>query len=267
MIRGVAGPSTFADYRAERNRAALARLDRVQLRAFPPPVVTHALAKRFIPASARLAVDSYWRAHPLRADRLARALASQTGAPPKWTWRLGKGRKDGLPVNFRQPPAPFRERKFSRGPGFCCVCGQPVYHFGWHRDLWDAGPNRRAAWHSACVSAWQLWTAPAGHGRMLRRLQDLRCAQTGGRLWKTAEIDHRARFASGEAVDVARDHLIEPHAGLFGRDDKRVLRGHDQLARLATSSTASASSAGTSSCKKWPASVRTTFASGRSRSA
>ena len=26
---------------------------------------------------------------------------------------------------------------------------------------------------------------------MLRRLQARRCAQTGGRLWKTAEIDHR----------------------------------------------------------------------------
>ena len=98
---------------------------------------------------------------------------------------------DGLPASFRQPPAPYREPQFSKGPGFCCVCGQPVYRFGWHRDLWDAGPNRRAAWHTACVVAWRLWNAPSDHDAVLRRLQARRCAQTGGRLWKTAEIDHR----------------------------------------------------------------------------
>jgi hypothetical protein len=66
-----------------------------------------------------------------------------------------------------------------------------VYRFGWHSDLWDAGINRQAAWHSACVAAWRLWNAPSDHDRLLRLLQARRCAQTGGRLWKTAEIDHR----------------------------------------------------------------------------
>jgi hypothetical protein len=41
------------------------------------------------------------------------------------------------------------------------------------------------------VVAWRLWRAPSDHDRALRRLQARRCAQTGGRLWKTAEIDHR----------------------------------------------------------------------------
>jgi len=136
----------------------------------------------------RLAVDGYSRAHPIRADRLARALAAMSGAPAGWTWRIGS---KGLPAGFRDPPAPFREPQFSRGPGHCCVCGQPVYRFGWHRDLWNAGPNRRAVWHTACVAAWRLWTAPSDHDRILRRLQVRRCAETGGRLWKTAEIDHR----------------------------------------------------------------------------
>ena len=36
-----------------------------------------------------------------------------------------------------------------------------------------------------------LWTAPSDHARVLKRLQQRRCAQTGGRLWKTAEVDHR----------------------------------------------------------------------------
>ena len=126
---------------------------------------------------------------PIRADRLSRALA----AHERRARRMDLARRigDGLPATFREPPAPYREPQFARGPGFCCVCGQPVYRFGWHRDLWDAGPNRRAEWHTACVVAWRLWNAPSDHDRLLRRLQARRCAQTGGRLWKTAEIDHR----------------------------------------------------------------------------
>jgi putative tryptophan/tyrosine transport system substrate-binding protein len=42
------------------------------------------------------------------------------------------------------------ERAYMRGPGFCCVCGQPVYRFGWHVDLWDTGANKNAVWHCAC---------------------------------------------------------------------------------------------------------------------
>jgi hypothetical protein len=171
------------------NRRALARLTRSMSAIFPKPVLIHALARRWIPPMPRLAVDAYWRAHPIRADRLARSLAALSGAPTGWTWRVGPG--DGLPATFRDPPAPYREPQFSKGPGFCCVCGQPVYRFGWHRDLWGAGVNGRAAWHTACVVAWRLWNAPSDHDRILRRLQARRCAQTGERLWKTAEIDHR----------------------------------------------------------------------------
>jgi hypothetical protein len=76
-------------------------------------------------------------------------------------------------------------------PGLCCVCGQPVYRLGWHKDLGDAGPNKNAVWHSACVVAWQFWNAPNGEAAFLRRLQGRRCGQTGGRLWKNAEVDHR----------------------------------------------------------------------------
>ena len=112
-------------------------------------------------ADPRIAIDGYWRAHPLRADRLARALAAESGAPSGWTWRLSTDRRDGLPATFRSPPAPYREAAFSRGPGYCCVCGQPVYRFGWHRDLWQRGPNRNAGWHTACVVAWRLWNAPS----------------------------------------------------------------------------------------------------------
>jgi hypothetical protein len=181
----------MAETIALQNARALQRLNKALPAIFPAPVLTHALARRFTPPMPRLAVDSYWRIHPLRADRLARALAARTGAPKGWTWRLASGRAKGLPANFRLPAAPYREKKYALGPGFCCVCGQPVFRFGWHADLWDEGPNRKAQWHNACVTAWRLWVAPSDFVRLLRRVQQRRCAQTGGRLWKTAEVDHR----------------------------------------------------------------------------
>lgn len=170
------------------NRRALARLTRALPEIFPKPVLTYALNRRWTPPMPRLAIDGYWRAHPIRAERLCRALARKSGSPEGWTWRIGGS---ALPASFRAPPAPYREPAFSKGPGFCCVCGQPVYRFGWHRDLWGAGPNARATWHTACVVAWRVWTSPTDHVRLLRKLQARRCQQTGGRLWRTAEIDHR----------------------------------------------------------------------------
>src|SRR6516162_1346737 len=130
------------------NESALARLTRALPDVFPPAILGRALARPFTPPTPRLAVDSYWRAHPLRADRLARALAARSGQPQGWTWQLGTA-KSGRPATLRIPPAPYREKAFSRGPGFCCVCGEPVYQFGWHVDLWGKGRNKRASWHGA----------------------------------------------------------------------------------------------------------------------
>jgi hypothetical protein len=180
---------TASEWRAEHNRQALERLNRALPAIFPAPVLIHAFARRFTPPMPRLAIDAYWRAHVVRADRLARALAGSSGTPSGWTWRIGP--EPGLPATFRAPPAPYREPAFSRGPGFCCVCGQPVYRFGWHADLWGRGPNQNAEWHAACVAAWRFWNAPSDHVRVLKRLQTRRCAETGGRLWKTAQVDHR----------------------------------------------------------------------------
>lgn len=182
----------MSEFRDAKNRQALARLKRALPAIFPAPVLTHALERSWTPAMPRRAIDSYWRAHPVRADRLARALAGRSGAPEGWTWRLlGSERRDGLPATFRIAPTPYRERAFALGPGFCCICGQPVYRLGWHRDLWQRGPNLNAVWHAACVVAWDLWNGPSDYVRALKRLQRRRCAATGARLWRTAEIDHR----------------------------------------------------------------------------
>src|SRR5467141_166734 len=178
-------------WRDERNQRALARLEKALPRIFPATVLRRALSRPFIPPMPRLAIDGYWRAHPLRADRLARALAARSGTPKGWTWRIKSPADGDLPASFRAPPAPYREKAFSRGPGFCCVCGQPVYRLGWHEDLWDRGPNQNAVWHTACVTAWRLWNAPSDYAKLIRRLQGRKCAETGGRLWKTSEVDHR----------------------------------------------------------------------------
>src|SRR5271165_1618132 len=103
----------MSQWRDERNRRALARLQKALPGIFPATVLARALSRRFIPPMPRLAIDGYWRAHPLRADRLARALAAKSGAPEGWTWRLGSDRESGLPATFRMPPAPYREAAFT----------------------------------------------------------------------------------------------------------------------------------------------------------
>jgi hypothetical protein len=91
------------------------------------------------------------------------------------------------------------------------VCGQPVYRLGWHVDLWGAGPNRNARWHAACVVAWQLWGAPSDHVALLKKRQARRCAQTGARLWRTAEVDHRVPL-----FRVWAEHRSLPWPALLG---------------------------------------------------
>jgi len=181
----------MSETRALQNQRALTRLQKALPADFPAPALIHALARRWTPPMPRLAVDSYWRAHPLRADRLARALAARSGAPKGWTWRIKSPADSDVPASFRAPPAPYREKAFGRGPGFCCVCGQPVYRLGWHEDLWDRGQNNNAVWHTACVTAWRLWNAPSDYAKLMRRLQGRKCATSGARLWKTSEVDHR----------------------------------------------------------------------------
>src|SRR3954471_11788974 len=161
----------LSEWRIEQNARSLARLTKALPTIFPAPVLQFALARRWTPSMPRRAVDLYWRAHPLRADRLARALAARSGAPNLWTWHLSSAPKDGLPATFRMAPTPYRERAFARGPGFCCICGQPVYRLGWHVDLWDRGPNQNAGWHGACVVAWDFWISPSDYAPLLRRLQ------------------------------------------------------------------------------------------------
>jgi hypothetical protein len=202
--------TTASQWREERNRRASARLASALPATFPPQVIEHAMGRPLIPALPRLAVDAYWRAHPLRADRLSRALAARSAAPDGWSRRLAS-EDGGRPAGFRSPPSPYREPQFRLGPGHCCVCGQAVYRFGWHADLWKRGPNRNAEWHACCVVAWRLWNAPSGELRLLKRLQGHRCAQSGKRLLRSCEVDHRVPL-----FEVWRKHRGRPWPELLG---------------------------------------------------
>jgi hypothetical protein len=73
--------SGWQELRAERNRRSLDRLNKALPPVFPRVVLTRALDRPFVPPTPRLAIESYWRAHPIRADRLARALAARSQAP------------------------------------------------------------------------------------------------------------------------------------------------------------------------------------------
>jgi hypothetical protein len=221
----------MSEWRAERNRRSLARLKRALPEVFPAPVFTRAMSRPFIPPTPRLAVDSYWRAHPIRADRLARWLAAQSGTPAGWQWSLQTKGRAGVPTTFRAPPAPYRETAFSRGPGHCCVCGQPVYRLGWHRDLWGSGPNPNAGWHACCVIAWRLWNAPSDFVQVLKRKQLRRCAQTGARLWKTAEVDHRLPLF--QVWDEHRDTAWPELLGFWGVPNLQVINREAHVAKCA----------------------------------
>jgi hypothetical protein len=144
---------------AQRNEKARARLMRNLPEVFPGAVLVHALSRPFLPATPRRTVDSYWRYHPIRADKLARALAALSDAPEGWVRRAGI-QKSGPLVSFRIPPTPFREPAYTKGPGHCCVCGQPIFRFGWHRDLWgDRRPNQNA--QSPGLKSKTSWAFPS----------------------------------------------------------------------------------------------------------
>lgn len=218
-------------WRDSRNEVSLARLRRALPGTFPAPALQHALARPLIPPTPRRAIEGYWRDHPLRADRLARALARSAGPPDGWTWRLDAA-PEGRRTTFRAPPAPFREAAFARGPGSCCVCGRPVFRFGWHRDLWaDGRPNARASWHSACVAAWKLWCDPATHVQALKRAQGRRCRETGKRLLRSAEVDHKVPL-----FRVWREHRDAPWPDLlafWGAPNLQVINRAAHLAKCA----------------------------------
>jgi hypothetical protein len=196
--------STWQAEKAERNQRSLARLRRALPIVFPPAVLARALDRPFIPPTPRLAIESYWRAHPLRAERLARALAARTGPPTGWTWRMSQNPQNRPTSNISRATSSVPRAGIQLRRRLLLCVRSTRLQARLAQGSWDTGPNKNAVWHCACVVAWQFWNAPNGETPVLRRLQGRRCGQTGGRLWKDAEVDHRVPL-----FRVWRDHRNE----------------------------------------------------------
>lgn len=149
--------------------------------SFPRFALTRAFAPPFVPPTPRLAIEAHWRAHPIRADRLARALAGRSQAPAGWTWRLGDCRS-GLPSTSPTLPAPFREHTHTLGSGFCCVSDRSTDSAG--TLIFGLPSQQEAVWHSTLV-----WSR-GGSGT--RRAAKSNCcgASKVGDVRRNAEVDH-----------------------------------------------------------------------------
>ena len=70
---------------------------------------------------------------------------------------------------------------------------------------------------------------------MLRRLQARRCAQSGGRLWKTAEIDHRVPLF--KVWQELRDRPWPELLGYWGLPNLQVINRDVHAAKCAVEAT------------------------------
>ena len=80
--------------------------------------------------------------------------------------------------------------------------------------------------------AWQFWNAPSAEAPLLRRAQARRCAQSGGRLWKNAEVDHRVPL-----FRVWGEHRGAPWPGLldyWGLPNLQMINREAHVAKCAT---------------------------------
>ena len=98
--------------------------------------------------------------------------------------------------------------------------------------LYRGCANKNAVWHCACVIAWQFWNAPSGQARLLRCLQARRCGETGGRLWNSAEVDHRVPLFRvwSEYRDAPWPELLD----YWGLPNLQVINRDAHVAKCAT---------------------------------
>jgi hypothetical protein len=110
----------MSEWRAAINRKALARLDKALPAIFPRVVLIHALTRppRFTPPLPRLAVDSYWRAHPVPIGSPARSLAAAARRPDGAGGFIPAGRRR---IASRMPMITIRRANRRER-----VCGQPA---------------------------------------------------------------------------------------------------------------------------------------------
>ena len=213
---------TVSAWRAERNRRALARLRRGLPAIFPAPRAD-ARARALVHAPDAAAGDrSYWRAHPVRADRLARVARRPERSARGLDLAARRGRRAcrrAFAVRRRRTARPnsraARASAASAGNRSTASAGTST--------CGSADPTQCRLAHRLRGGV-ALWNAPSGYIGLLKRLQSRRCATTGERLWKTAEVDHRVPLFRvwGERRDDAWPSLLAywgfPNLQVINRD-------------------------------------------------
>ena len=117
-VAGCCGGRTMSKWeaeKAERNRRSIARLTKSLPGIFPSAVLSRALGRPFVPPTPRLAIDSYWGAHPLRADRLACALAARSGAPTGWGLAARGQSQEWLADHIQNAPSALPRTRIRTG--------------------------------------------------------------------------------------------------------------------------------------------------------
>ena len=80
--------------------------------------------------------------------------------------------------------------------------------------------------------AWQFWNAPSDQVKILKRLQTRRCAGSGRRLLRSAEVDHRVQL-----FQVWRAHRDQPWPALlayWGLSNLQVINRDAHVAKCAS---------------------------------
>jgi hypothetical protein len=135
----------------------------------------------------------------LYAERVTRILCRRSG--------LVEGFEPFRKGGHRVPPLPFHA-KIHKGPGWCRVCGQPIYGGGSFRRHAGA-QSKRLTWHSICTTTYFIMTKPADYAAVIILKQGCVCALSGAKIalpYSTnVEVDH-----STPLYRVARDHASEP---------------------------------------------------------
>ena len=147
------------------------------------------------------------------AERVARLLCRRSGLVEGFEWGAMRKRRDSgewrsRPSAWhRSPPLPFHSFRHL-GPGYCRVCGQPVFGKGFYRAK-SGPPSKQRTWHDACLSAYMLWTKPNDYAAILILRQGQRCTITGDPIMlpypRGVEVDHDVPL-----FRAARQHREEP---------------------------------------------------------
>jgi 5-methylcytosine-specific restriction endonuclease McrA len=142
-----------------------------------------------------------WHAHPLRAERVALALARRA---PFGAWDPS--------TSHRLPPLPFKTIEGRKKAGFgtlesfrgrCYVCGQHVYKGGRFRPSKPGEKPGRGNWHACCLAAYMLWT---NHRSALNFIEPrCACCKTPGFNAAEFQADHKVPL-----YRVVRDYWAMP---------------------------------------------------------